>query len=71
MAAVNVTTSSLHSVPGDRIFQQNFISQAQTNPDYYGMLYVVNTTRVTRCPSCLASQAPLLCARGIAALFLY
>ena len=48
VAAVNFTTSSQHSVPNDRITAQDSIYQAQTNPDFYGMLFVLYTTRVTR-----------------------
>jgi hypothetical protein len=48
VASINVTTSGLHSVPGDRILAQDYLAQARTNPDYYGIYFVLNTHRVTR-----------------------
>ena len=48
VAAVNLTTTGLHNVPGDELLSGDFISQARTNPDYYGILFVLNATRVTR-----------------------
>ena len=48
VAAVNLTTTSLHNVPGDELLSGDFIGQARTNPDYYGILFVLNITRVTR-----------------------